>query len=452
MTSSAPREKLPRQIAFLAWNEAAERFSYYGMTSILALHMARNLGFAENEAVAAFQIFTFAVYFMPMIGAFVADRFWGRYRTILVLSLGYVAGHATLAAWESRAGLVAGLALIAIGAGGIKPCASAFAGDQVVSGDRETVSRVYDLYYWMINLGSTASTILIPLLLDHVSARAAFGVPGLAMAAALLVFWVGRRRYVKPPPVPGDRHGFFRVAATALARRRLDAARGEHPADAVDGVRAVLRISSVFAPCAIFWALFFQYGSSWTFQAEKLDRVVLGLTISAGQVSTLNALFVLSLIPVFALWIYPAIERRGVRVTPLGKMTVGMFVTVLSFVAAAFVQAAMDRGPAPNVAWQVPQYLFLSVGEVLVSVTALEFAYTQAPARMKSAIMGLWYVTIAAGSLLTALVAWLNRFQGVAYFGFFAALMLGAAFAFALVARRYRRVQAAPQPEPATGV
>jgi POT family proton-dependent oligopeptide transporter len=127
-------------------------------------------------------------------------------------------------------------------------------------------------------------------------------------------------------------------------------------------------------------------------------------------------------------------------------MAAGMFVMVLSFVAAAAVEASLQAGLRPHVAWQVPQYLFLAVGEVLVSVTALEFAYGQAPRRMKSAVMALWYLTISAGQLLTAVVAGLNRFHGVAYFTFFAALMLGAAVAFSLVAWRYRP---ADLPEPA---
>jgi len=117
------------------------------------------------------------------------------------------------------------------------------------------------------------------------------------------------------------------------------------------------------------------------------------------------------------------------------------------------VQIALDGGLRPHVAWQVPAYLFLSIGEVLVSVTALEFAYTQAPASMKSVIMSLWYVTIAAGSLLTAGVAKLNRFRGAWYFAFFAVLMVLGALAFAWVARRYRPAvpiaAAEPAPEPA---
>ncbi|HET9552386.1 MAG TPA: MFS transporter [Anaeromyxobacteraceae bacterium] len=415
-TTAAP-ERLPGQIWYLAWNEAAERFSYYGMSSILTLHMVKNLGLAEHDAIGGYQLFVFAVYAAPLVGALLSDLLWGRYRTILWLSFGYVAGHATIALWEGPAGLVAGCLLIALGAGGIKPCASAFAADQVPARGR-LVERVYNLYYWMINLGSFGSTLLIPWLFDAYGPRVAFGVPGVAMALALSVFWLGRGRYVRQPVVrraPGG--GSF--AAT---------------------VRSAGWVALIFAPVAAFWALYFQYGSAWTLQADKMDRVVAGFEISTGQVQTLNATLILLLIPVFSLFVYPAVARLGVGVTPLRKMTAGMFVTVLSFVAAAVVEGWLQAGGRPHVAWQLPQYVFMGVGEVLVSVTALEFAYTQAPPQAKSFIMGLWYLTISAGSLLAAVVARLNRYQGVAYYRFYAWLMLGAAVVFAAVALVYRPV------------
>jgi POT family proton-dependent oligopeptide transporter len=440
-------ERLPPQIKFIAWNEAAERFSYYGMSSILTLHMVNRLGLGPAAAERNFHLFGFALYLTPLLGAWIADRFWGRYRTILWLSFGYVAGHATIALWESAAGLYAGMALIALGAGGIKPCASAFAGDQIPPGNDRLVGRVYDLYYWMINLGALASTLAIPLLNQYAGPRIAFGVPGVAMAFALLVFWAGRRAYVRSAPTGRASSGFLRVVGSALAalpRRRAGAHwldGGDQPAEAVAGVKAVLRIGGVFAAVAVFWALFFQYASSWTVQAEQMRRDLFGWTMPPEWPQNLDAGLVLVLIPLFALGVYPAVERAGVRVTPLRKMATGMFVMTLSFVAAAAVEAALQAGLRPHVVWQVPQYLFLAVGEVLVSVTALEFAYGQAPQRMKSVVMALWYLTISAGQLLTAVVAGVNRFHGVAYFAFFAALMLGAAVAFALVAWRYRPVE-----------
>jgi POT family proton-dependent oligopeptide transporter len=126
-------------------------------------------------------------------------------------------------------------------------------------------------------------------------------------------------------------------------------------------------------------------------------------------------------------------------------MGIGMFLATLSFVAMAAIQAMIDAGGKPHALWQVVPYLFLTVGEVMVSVTGLEFAYTQAPRTMKSTIMSIWLVTFALGNLVTAVVSQLNRFQGAAYFAFFAALMLVAAIAFVVVARRYRPVASVVQ-------
>jgi POT family proton-dependent oligopeptide transporter len=454
-----PRDRFPPQIGYLAWNEACERFSYYGMASILTVHMVHRLLFSEAEAESRFHLFVFAVYATPLVGAFLADRFLGRYRVVLWLSLGYVAGHAVLAVLESRLGLAVGLALIAVGAGGIKPCAAAFVGDQFDPGDRR-LRKVYDLYYWMINLGSTASTLLIPALLERRGPSVAFALPGLLMALALVIFRAGRRTYVMLPPTGPNPHSFTRVLADAVRRlgtrpgHWLDGALARHPPEAVEGTRAVLRIVGIFAPIAAFWALFFQYSSAWVLQAEKLDRSIGGIELLPSQVPSVEPILILVLIPVFAGWLYPWLRRRGLEPTALRRMQAGMYVTVLSFAAATAIQAALDGGGRPSVAWQLVPYLLLAVGEVLVSITALEFAYTQAPPSMKSTVMGLWYVTIAAGNLLTAWVASLNRFHGAWYYAFFTALMLAGALGFTAVARRYRPVEwpaGAPAPEAASG-
>jgi POT family proton-dependent oligopeptide transporter len=450
------RQRFPPQIKFIAWNEAAERFSYYGMTSILTAHMVDALYLTKSGAETRFHMFVAAVYFAPLLGAFLADRFLGRYQVVLWLSWGYVAGHATIAAFESIWGLYAGLLLIALGAGGIKPCASAFVGDQFGPGQEHQLARVYGLYYWMINLGSTGSTLAIPWLRAHYGPAVAFGVPGAFMAMALGLWWLGRKHYRLVPPTGPNPHSFLHVVVRALKRlgtgrpgdHWLDVARQAHPAEAVEGAKAVLRIIGVFAPICAFWALFFQYGSSWVLQAKEMSPVVLGFTLVPEQIQSLNAIFVLLLIPIFSRLVYPALERGGREINALWKMQAGMFVSVLSFVCATGLQLALDAGGRPNIAWQVPQYLFISAGEVLVSVTALEFAYTQAPASMKSTIMGLWYLTIGVGSLLTASVASLNVFSGAGYFVFFTALMLGGAVLFRVVARRYRPAAVPLSPAP----
>jgi POT family proton-dependent oligopeptide transporter len=158
--------------------------------------------------------------------------------------------------------------------------------------------------------------------------------------------------------------------------------------------------------------------------------------LDGAQLQALNPFLVMALVPLFAWVVFPALARRGVSLAPLTKMTAGMFLAVLSFVAAAVVQWRIDGGHPPGLLWQFPQYLLLTTAEVLVSVTGLEFSYTQAPRSMRSTIMSIWFLTNFLGNLLTFMVQFV-RLSGAAYFGFFALLMLGAAFGFRTMARRY---------------
>ncbi len=447
---AAPR--YPPQVKYIVGNEACERFSFYGMRSILVTYMLTSLLYGQQDAKAYFHYFVAATYLTPLLGGWIADRFWGRYRTILWISFAYVLGHAVLALWETRTGLFVGLALIATGAGGIKPCVSAFVGDQFGPEQQPLMQRVYGWFYWSINLGSAAAYTVIPQLRSEYGPSAAFALPGVFMAIALAVFWAGTRHYVMSPPSGPNPHGFLRVVADAARKlgtgspgqHWLDGARERHPAEAVEGAKAVFRIMGVFAAVTLFWALFDQKSSSWVIQARQLDPDVGFRTLLPEQLQAANPFLVMTLIPLFAWGVFPFLERRGVSLAPLRKMTAGMFVTVLSFAAAAVVQTLVDEGRAPNILWQLPQYVLLTVGEVLVSVTGLEFSYTQAPRAMRSTIMSIWFLTVFLGNLLTAVVTNLVRLEGAAYFWFFAALMLAAAIAFRLVARRYGR--AAPGP------
>ncbi len=446
------RSDLPPRVKYIIGNEGFERFSFFGMRSILVVYMVQDLLLPQRHAKALFHLFVFASYLAALGGAWLADRFAGRYGTILWLSAGYVAGLAVIASFESREGLYAGLALIAAGSGGIKPCVSAFVDDQCRTEDRPFLAKIQGLSYWIVTLGSATSNLLIPALRREFGPRLAFAVPGMLMAIALLLLRAGRRHYVITPPSGPNPHGLLRVSGYAIRRlgtgrlgdHWLDVARDRFPAEAVAGAKAVYRILGVLAATFTFWALFDQRSSSWVLQASQMNLKVLGHRLDPAQPSALNPLLILAVIPLFSGVVYPGLCRRGVRVTPLGKMTAGMFLTALSFVAAAILQLVIDRGEQPSIAWQLPQYLLLTSGEVLVSITGLEFASTQAPVSMKSTIMSLWFVSVALGNLLTVWVSEVSTFQGAAYFGFFAAVMLAGAFVFRWVARRYRPIESVP--------
>jgi POT family proton-dependent oligopeptide transporter len=441
-------------VKFIIGNEACERFSFYGMRSVLVVYMTGYLLYPDSEAKAWYHVFMGFTYLTPLLGGWIADRFWGRYQTILWISLFYVAGHATLALWETREGFLVGLALIVMGAGGIKPCVSAFVGDQFRPEQKTLMQRVYGWFYWVINLGSAASKLLIPWLLRRFGPAVAFAVPGIFMAIATWVFWSGTRTYVRAPPSGPNPHGFLRVVGHALRRlgthrhgeHWLDPALEAHPAEAVDGVRAVFRIMGVFAAVTVFWALFDQTGSSWVLQGKqlvgtlgpfRLGELVLGpWELDAAQLQALNPFLVLGLIPLFTWAIFPALARRGWSMAPLRKMNAGMYLTAASFAAAAVLQYLVDHGRTPGLLWQFPQYLLLTTGEVLVSVTGLEFSYTQAPRSMRSTIMSIWFLTVFLGNSLTFVVQFV-KLSGASYFAFFALLMLAAAAGFGYMAKRY---------------
>ena len=448
LTAPFKTKGMPPGIPYIVGNEAAERFSFYGMRSILVVFMVSHLAIAESTSKAVYHLFVSAAYFMPLIGGWISDRFWGKYRTIMYLSFVYCIGHGVLAMWENQMGLYAGLALIAVGAGGIKACVSAHVGDQFTEKNKQLVAKIFDLFYFAINFGSFFSSIMIPWVLPRYGARWAFGIPGILMALATFIFWLGRDKYVHVPPTRKTGEvGFMPIFWNALTNQGkkkpgqgfFDAALGKYKAADVEGAQAAANIFKVFATVSIFWALFDQHGSSWVLQAQQMDLNVLGFKLEASQLSALNPIMVLVLIPAFGYGIYPAIEKiTGLKMTPLRRMGTGMFLASTSFIAVGLFQVALDSGHKLSAAWQVLPYLLLTMAEIMVSITGLEFAYTQAPRSMKSTIMSFWFLTVFAGNLLTAYISEINVFKGASFFYFFAALMAAVSFVFAWTASRYK--------------
>src|SRR6478735_3141383 len=225
LTAPIKTDKMPPGIPYIVGNEAAERFTFYGMRAILVVFMTKYLvdrsgalaPMGEAEANQWYHWFLASNYFFPALGAIIADAFWGKYKTIIWLSLVYCLGSVVLAADQTRLGLFAGLSLIALGAGGIKPCVSAHVGDQFSSGNQHLVSRAFGWFYFSVNFGSFFSLLLIPLLLDKVGARWAFGVPAVLMLIATWVFWMGRYKFAHIPPRRDSfQLDFFRFIGIAI--------------------------------------------------------------------------------------------------------------------------------------------------------------------------------------------------------------------------------------------
>lgn len=439
----AGQGKMPRQIPYIIGNEACERFSFYGMRNILVQFLITSLLLQEitaegraGEAKDIMHSFMIGVYFFPLLGGWLADRFFGKYHTILWFSLVYCAGHLCLALFEnSREGFFLGLGLIALGAGGIKPLVASFMGDQFDQSNKHLAKIVFDAFYWIINFGSLFASLLIPLVLKNWGPQWAFGIPGILMFIATFVFWLGRKRYVLVPLPPKDPHSFANVVRTALTTRVAGQGR--------PGL-------VIFALTTPFFSLFDQKASTWVLQGQQMQ---MPSWFTASQMQALNPLLVMILIPFNNLVLYPALRRFGFEPTALRRMTAGIAFSGLAWIVVGGIQVVMDGGNAMSIFWQMLPYALLTFGEVLVSATGLEFAYSQAPQAMKGVVMSFWNLTTTIGNLwvllsnaavrndaVTHKIASTGLSEAAFLMFFFAGFAFVAALAFGWYAKRYRMV------------
>ena len=466
------------------------RFSFYGMKAILPLYLTGSLNFTQTRSTTLIHSFNFSAYFFTLFGGILSDSLLGRYQTILSLSLVYCVGMAVLAGSSlssSAPYFLFGLVLVAFGTGGIKPCVSAFGGDQFNPSQVDAISTYFSIFYFTINAGSVLSMFITPIMRQNVHCFGeqscyplAFGLPAALMFLATVVFFAGSRLYVKKPAssdasslkvlkvIGSASIGWIKSRATRLSNEDKTfleyADMSTYPREFIHETKIVLGILAVFAPISLFWALYDQQGSSWTYQALMMNGKIGPISIKPEQMGVFNAILILLLIPAFDRIIYPSLASLGVSLAPLAKIFWGMALASASFILASLLQFFIDsRGTfeaAPqdpgtkmctagcvHVLWQFPQYFILTCGEVMLSITGLEFAYSQAPESMKSVCSAAWLLTVAVGNLVVMIfneldpVSWLARDHKMAWnFLFWAGILALGTFSFALMASKYKYV------------
>ncbi len=495
---------LPSQSKYIVSNEACERFSFYGMKSILIVYMTSQLCMTDSAAVGIMHLFLAIIYLTPLIGAWLADKFLGRYNCILYISLFYCLGHGILALGDlthdkgmQQAILFTGLGIIALGSGGIKPCVSAFVGDQMQGRSDKDMTRMYSAFYWSINLGSFFSFLIIPYLRNNYGYGIAFGIPGIFMGIATFIFWCGRRQYIHRIPTQPSyfpslicrlrqgkeqalslygaeqmeqtsrtsrlilrglialpilaglayasyagagrlaslgwaseqissvasslslftflilvlllalywaakkkSSGFFGIAGHMLFNRQ-GLTQTYKPSERRD-TRNLLRVLISFALVVPFWALFDQTGSSWILQAQSMIPYTIGsFTIGPEETQSFNPLLVMTFIPLLTLFIYPYIGKYS---RPIRRIGIGICLAGLSYLSVAWLQSRLDGGEQLSILWQAIPYFLLTISEILVSTTGLEYAYTAAGKNLKSLVTSLWYLTITTANLLVVVL------------------------------------------------
>lgn len=420
-------KQFPKAAPYIVVTESAERFSFYGMKAILTTFLitqffnptnnpSLRLG-AEAHANEVSHLFVALVYLLSIVGGLLADYWLGRYKTILYLSVVYCIGHAFLAVFETNYTLFyAGMLLISLGAGGVKPNVSVMVGDQFEDENDANIAKLYDIFYFGINIGALLSILSIPYINKYYGPSWAFGVPGIVMALSLFIFWLGKSKYkIK---LPKD-------------------TKAEDAASIWEQLKQAWKVLVVFAFVPLFWALYDQNGSEWVIQAGKMNLDFMGITWIQEQIQFVNALFILLLIPVFSFGVYPLVEKMGIKVTALRKMGAGYIVTALAFALIAWIQSQLDAGIKLNIGWQLLAYVILTVGEILVSITGLQYAYSQSPKSLKSTIMAIFFATVFFGNILVSFInnniqagGFFSHYQGASYFWLFTGIMLANALLY----------------------
>ncbi|XP_066254635.1 peptide transporter family 1-like [Euwallacea similis] len=349
--------------------EFCERFSLCGIRTILSLYLRNILLFSENASTVIYHIFIMLCHIIPLIGAVCADSFFGRYRTIRNFSLIYLAGNLLMCVaavpvldHNPIAISIFGLLFIAAGIGGVKPCVAAFGAEQFrIPEQKALLKHFFSVFYFTINLGGFVGMIVTPLMRkvvncfgDDTCYALGFGFSALLMVMAILLFVLGKRFYKVKIPKRNIMLEFVKCswyAAAEKCRRRsqrhehwLDYSKDKFDWKLLEDMKAVFAILMLFVPLPIFWSLFDQQGSRWTFQAAHMDGNVLGFHVVPDQMQVMNPAMVLALIPIFDKFLYPCFERVHFLINPLHRMVIGGMTAGLAFVAAGILELVLEKG------------------------------------------------------------------------------------------------------------
>ncbi|CAK1588288.1 unnamed protein product [Parnassius mnemosyne] len=357
----------PTSIFCIIATEFCERFSFCGLRTILSLYLRNVLCLHENAATVVYHIFIMMCYTMPLMGAILADNYIGRYKVILYFSIIYLIGT-ILTCFSAIPPLMLpptstsmiGLALIATGTGGIKPCVAAFGGDQFrLPEDNQRLQKFFSTFYCTVNLGGFMGMVVTPALRrsvmcfgDDACYALGFGFPAILVLVSIVIFIAGKPWYRIKKPRNNVTLKFASCAWYAVRKRLsydpsdgpplehwLDYAVEEYGEKLVTDMKVVLSILYLYLPVPIFWSLFDQQGSRWTFQASRLRSEVFGMTLMPDQLQVMNPAMVLVMIPVCPSGAWPLLPE----LPPLQKMFIGGILAAMAFVAAGILQIGIER-------------------------------------------------------------------------------------------------------------
>ena len=427
----------PRGLATLFFTEMWERFSYYGMRAFLLYYITASaasggLGFSDAQGASIYGTYTGSAWGAAIFGGIIADRFLGQYRSVLWGGVLIMLGHLTLV-FHALPFFYAGLTLIVLGTGLLKPSVSTLVGSLYPQGDHRRDAG-FSIFYMGINSGAILGPIIAGYVAQRIDWHLGFGCAAVGMALGLAQY-VLDRRHLQP--------AINRMAAERAARAAEKSSDASKPSVAFTAAewRRIAAIVVLFVFAILFWAGYEQAGSTLALMADRNTRLeVFGLPFPSSWLQSLQPIFVVILAPVFAsLWVRLGRREPSVPVKfGLGLLFMGLaFVIMMPAGSAVDSDSTLKVSPWPLIAWN----LFSELGELSLSPVGLSAITKLSPARIVGLMMGVWFLSIAFGNKLAgSLAAYVSTMPLYSMFSSIAVALIVTAVLMFLLSQPVRRL------------
>jgi POT family proton-dependent oligopeptide transporter len=401
--------KHPPGLYLLFFTEMWERFSYYGMRSLLVYYMIKHLQFTQERSSQIYGLYTGFVYFTPLFGGMLADRLLGQRRTVILGGVLMAIGHFLMAV-ESL--FFPALVFLILGNGAFKPNISTQVGALYAPGDHRR-DRAFSLFYMGINLGAFFSPLVCGTLGEKVGYHWGFAAAGVGMVIGLLVYLRGQK-YLAPDLIMRKKESPQQQSAEPMTREDW------------------LKIGAIFAMMAlsiVFWSVYEQQGNTMALWADaNTDRIIFGWEMPASWFQSFNPLMIFIFVPLLnMLWSWQ--DRRGKEPSSIAKMGIGCILLAAAFLVLIPPARELAVHPRASLWWLAACTFVLTLGEIYLSPIGLSLVTKIAPARIVSMMMGVWFLSSFFGNYLSG---YLGTFWEKMSRGHFFLLMFVLSFAAGL--------------------
>ena len=415
--------------------EMWERFSYYGMRALLILYLTKHWEFTDATSYLIYGAYTSLVYIMPVFGGMLADQILGSKKAVTYGAILLVFGHLGMTVESNEQIFYLSLALIVSGVGFLKPNISTMVGALYEEGDPRRDSG-FTIFYMGINIGAFTATLLCGYLGEEIGWAYGFGAAGFGMLLVLFIFLWGQKYLVGLAEPPSNKYmtkvngisyeNWAYISGVVMVLVTWFLVQNSQLVGQLLGGFGIIFIGAwllyALLRCApeerdrlivvgililfslIFWALFEQAGSSLNIMTDRgVDRVIFGWEVPASMFQSLNAGFIFTIAPLFALlWI--ALAKRNMELSTPIKFSIGIVLVGLGFLALVYGMNSSE-GLQTGVIWIVLIYLLHTLGELCLSPVGLSSVTKLSPQRIVGFMMGMWFFASAAGNYVASLIA-----------------------------------------------